>query len=120
MLPEGALLREEYQERLAQHGLRIPLDIIFHEPFDPGRHRGRDQGNHAVMELKRRAAPGAITDAFSNLIATIDTLNYPLGVFINIDSSKTWTESVPDSHRDRIVCLAVHLDENGKPQVVHG
>ncbi|WP_421574810.1 hypothetical protein [Stenotrophomonas maltophilia] len=120
VLPEGALLREEYQKRLAQHGLRIRPDIILHEPFDLGRHRGRDQGNHSVMELKRRATRGTAADALSNLVAMIDTLNYPLGVFINIDSSKTWTESVPDSHRDRIVCLAAHLDENGKPQVVRG
>lgn len=120
VLPEGALLREEYQKRMAQHDLRIRPDIILHEPFDPGRHRGRDQGNHAVMELKRRATPGTAADAFSNLIAMIDTLNYPLGVFINIDSPKTWVESVPDSHRGRIACLAAYLDDNGESQVIRG
>lgn len=120
VLPEGALLREEYQKRLAQHGLRTRPDIILHEPFDLGRHRSRDQGNHAVMELKRRATSGTTADAFSNLVAMIDTLNYPLGVFINIDSSKTWVELVPDSHRARIACLAAHLDGNGEPQVVRG
>ena len=120
VLAEGALLREEYQKRLAQHGLRIRPDIILHEPFDPGRHHGRDQGNHSVIEIKRRATRVTTADAFSNLIAMIDTLNYPLGIFTNIDSSKTWTESVPDSHRKRIVCQAIHLDEIGKPQVVCG
>ncbi|HZX26197.1 MAG TPA: hypothetical protein VFF16_03955 [Telluria sp.] len=119
-LPEGALLREEYQKRLAEHSLRIRPDIILHEPFDPGRHRARDEGNHAVMELKRRATPGAAADAFTNLAAMIDALNYPLGVFINIDSPKTWAESVPEAHRARIFCLAAHLDENGKPLVVRG
>ncbi len=117
-LPEGALLREEYQKRLAEHGLRIRPDIILHEPFDPGRHRGRDEGNHAVMELKRHATPGTAADAFTNLVAMIDTLNYPLGVFINIDSSRTWAEAVPEAHRARVACLAVHLDENGEPLVV--
>lgn len=119
-LPEGALLREEYQKRLAEHGLRIRPDIILHEPFDPGRHRSRDEGNHAVMELKRRATPGTAANAFTNLVAMIDTLNYPLGVFINIDSPKIWAELVPDAHRARIFCLAVHLDENGEPLVVCG
>lgn len=119
-LPEGAILREEYQKRLAEHGLRIRPDIILHEPFDPGRHRGRDDGNHAVMELKRCATSGAAADAFTNLGAMIDVLNYPLGVFINIDSPKTWAESVPEIHRGRIACLAVHLDENGEPLVVRG
>jgi len=120
VLPEDALLREEYQKRMGQHYLRIRPDIILHEPFDPGRHRGPDQGNHAVMELKRRATPRTTSDALSNLIAMIETLNYPLGVFINIGSSKTWVELVPDSHRARIACLAVYLDENGEPQVVRG
>lgn len=119
-LPEGALLREEYQKRLVEHGLRIRPDIILHEPFDPDRHRGRDDGNHVVMELKRRATPGTAADAFTNLVAMIDTLNYPLGVFINIDTPKTWAESVPEAHRSRIVCLAAHLDRNGEPLVVRG
>lgn len=119
-LPEGALLREEYQKRLAEHGLRIRPDIILHEPFDPGRHRDRDEGNHVVMELKRRATPGTAAEAFTNLVAMIDALNYPLGVFINIDSPKTWAESVPEAYRARIVCLAAHLDENGEPLVVRG
>lgn len=50
----------------------------------------------------------------------IDALNYPLGVFINIDSPKTWAESVSEAHRARISCLAVHLDEDGKSLVVRG
>ena len=73
-LPQGALLREEYQKRLEEHGLRIRPDIILHEPFDPARHRGRDEGNHAVMELKRRATSGTAADAFTNLVAMIDAL----------------------------------------------
>lgn len=120
MVLPGTLLREEYQKRLAEHGLRIRPDIILHEPFDPGRHRGRDEGNHVVMELKRRATPGTAADAFTNLVAMIDALNYPLGVFINIDSPKTWAESVLEAHRARIVCLAAHLDENGEPRIVRG
>ncbi len=70
------------------------------------------------MELKRHATPGTAADAFTNLVAMIDTLNYPLGVFINIDSSRTWAEAVPEAHRARVACLAVHLDENGEPLVV--
>jgi hypothetical protein len=117
VLPEGALLREEYQKRFAEHGLRIRPDIILHEPFDSNRHRGRDEGNYAVMELKRRATPRTAADAFTNLVAMIDALNYPLGVFINIDSPKTWAELVSESHIARIACLAVYLDENREPRV---
>lgn len=119
-LSDGALLREEYQKRLVDHGLRIRPDIVLHEPFDPGRHRGRDDGNHLVMELKRRATPATAGAAVTNLVAMIDVLNYRLGVFINIDSPKTWAESVPEVHRTRIVCVAVHLDGDGEPLVVRG
>jgi hypothetical protein len=119
-LPVGTLPREEYQKKLAQHGLRIRPDIIIHEPFDPTRHRGRDEGNHAVMELKRRATPSAAANATKSLITMIDTLNYRFGVFINVDSTKTWAESVPRAYRARIVCLAVHLDESGTPVLASG
>lgn len=118
VLPEGAMLREEYQKKLSQHRLRIRPDIILHEPFNPDRHRGRDDGNYAVMELKRRATRRTANDAFESLIAMVDTLNYPLGVFINVDSSRTWAELVPEAYRPRITCLAVSLGENGAPQVV--
>lgn len=120
VLPEGAMLREEYQKKLGQHRLNIRPDIILHEPFDPLRHRGRDEGNHAVIELKRRATRNTANDAFASLIAMIDTLNYPLGVFINVNSSKTWAELVPDAYRNCIACLAVSLSENGAPKVVRG
>lgn len=118
VLPEGAMLREEYQKKLGQHRLKIRPDIILHEPFNPNRHRGRDDGNHAVMELKRRATQRTADDAFESLIAMIATLNYGLGVFINVDSSRTWAELTPEAYRSRIVCLAVFLGENGAPQVV--
>jgi hypothetical protein len=37
----GAILREEYQKRLGEHGLTIRPDIILHEPFNPARHQSR-------------------------------------------------------------------------------
>jgi hypothetical protein len=73
-----------------------------------------------VVELKRHATPSTAAHAFTNLVAMIDTLNYPLGVFINVDSSRAWAEAVPETHRLRVACLAVHLDENGEPVVVRG
>jgi hypothetical protein len=118
VLPEGAMLREEYQKRLLDHGLRIRPDIILHEPFHPDKHAGRDDGNHAVLELKRRAGPAAANQAVESLVAMIDILRYPLGVFINVDSAKTRAELIPQAYRARITCFAVSMDKNGGPQVV--
>lgn len=117
VVPEGAILREEYQKRLSQHRLTIRPDIILHEPFNPDRHRNRNDGNHAVMELKKRATRSSAANAIESLIAMLDTLNYPFGVLINVDSSRHWAELVPEAYRHRITCLAISLDENGVPQV---
>ncbi len=118
VLPEGAMLREEYQKKLSQHRLRIRPDIILHEPFDPARHLGRDDGNHAVIELKRHAITRTAKEALESLVAMIEALNYPLGVFINVDSTRTWSELVPEAFRTQIVCLAISLDESGAPRLM--
>lgn len=56
LLPEGAVIEQEYQKRLYGHGLTIRPDIIIHEPFDEARHDSRKDGNVAVIELKRDAS----------------------------------------------------------------
>jgi hypothetical protein len=56
-LPDHAIIEQEYQKQAGLHGLTIRPDIIIHEPFDPGRHAGRTEGNLAAVELKRKATP---------------------------------------------------------------
>lgn len=114
----GATLRQEYQKKLEQHGLTIRPDIILHEPFDPNVHRGRNEGNHVVIELKRRASRATAYKAMSSLISMIDVLNYPLGILINVDDNRVWAELVPERYRDRIVCFAVHQPDKAAPPVV--
>lgn len=111
LLPHGAVVEQEYQKRLEQHGLTIRPDIIIHEPFDPVRHRTRQDGNVAVIELKLDASRGAAQDDFASLLTLMDALSYPAGVFINIASDATHVDAMPDSAKGRITCFATALGE---------
>jgi hypothetical protein len=98
--------------------LTIRPDLIIHEPFEPSRHAGRDDGNHAVIELKRRSDEANAIAAFSNIEAMLRILDYPIGVFINIDSQDTFTELVPREFGERVVCIAVALDASGTVSLI--
>jgi len=107
VLPDGALIEQEYQKSPGQHGLRIRPDIIIHEPFNPTRHADRREGNLAVIELKLNATKAQAASDFKNLTAMIDALHYPLGLFINVAAAVTHAHLVPLEARGRIVCFAV-------------
>lgn len=117
VLPEGflndeMLIEQEYQKRLIEHGLRIRPDIIIHEPFDPARHAGRDDGNLAVIELKLSANASEAREDFANLAAMRKILSYPLAVFINIASTETHVTLAPEAVRGHLSCYAVRLNAN--------
>lgn len=114
---DDPIIEEEYQKRIRAHGIRIRPDIIIHVPFDRGGMERRDQGNFVAIELKRRASPKAAAKAFANLELMKTRLNYPLTIFINIDSEATHREFCPESIVGQTVCLAVEL-KDGLP-VIH-
>lgn len=86
-LPGHAIVEQEYQKRLPDHGVRVRPDIIIHVPTPDG--RNRRQGNFAVFELKRRAGQAEAREDFASLDAVLGALDYPLGVFVNIASFHT-------------------------------
>lgn len=118
LLPEHALLREEYQKRARLHGLTIRPDIILHEPFNRLRHANREQGNLMVVELKRRANAKSAGEAITSLAKMLHILKYRLGVLVNVDSASTWSELVPLEHRSKIACVAISLAPDGLPRTV--
>lgn len=106
----GALVEQEYQKRLRDHGLNIRPDLIIHEPFNPNRHASRAEGNFAVFELKHRAASAEAREDFVNLDSMMRILSYPVGVFVNIDSIETHLIEAPKHIHGRLIAFAVSLD----------
>jgi hypothetical protein len=116
VLQDDPIIEEEYQKRIRSHGIRIRPDIIVHVPFDRSGMEGRGQGNFVAIELKRRATPKAAEKAFANLELMKSKLNYPLTIFINVDSETTHHDLCPKSIVAQTVCLAIALN-NGAVQV---
>jgi hypothetical protein len=109
-LPGDPVVEQEYQKTLPQHGLTIRPDIIIHIPFDRGVTGSRREGNFVAVELKRRGSKQQVEDAFENLRQIKEVLDYPLTVFVNIDSADTHAELCPESIAAQTVCVAVRLE----------
>jgi hypothetical protein len=112
-LPDHAVLEQEHQKTLARHGLDIRPDVIIHQPFDPAIHFSRRDGNFAVIELKLRANAAKAKEDFESLHKMLTVLHYPLGIFININDSRTHDNQIPAHARGRIVALATTLTDQG-------
>jgi len=106
-LDGGPIIEQEYQKRLRVHGIDRRPDIIIHIPTPDG--GDRREGNFAVFELNFRCGPKEAQEDFENLDTVIGTLDYPLGVFVNIDSARTQAAHYAGPYRDRIHFFAVRL-----------
>jgi hypothetical protein len=95
--PGQPIVQQEYQKTLPMHGIRIRPDIIVHIPFERGDQPDRRQGNFVAIELKRHANETAARHAFENLRTMKEALDYPLTIFININSNLTYMELCPES-----------------------
>lgn len=116
-LPDRAIVEQEYQKRLLDHGIKLRPDIVIHRPFDPERNERRNEGNFAVVELKLNPSPKGAMEDFSNLLLMLELLRYQTGIFVNIDSDRTFADLVPQDARGRLVCFATSL-ENGHVRIV--
>ena len=110
VLQDDPIIEEEYQKRMRAHGIRIRPDIIVHVPFDRGGIERRDQGNFVAIELKRRATARTAAKAFANLELMKARLNYPLTIFINVDSDATHHDLCPKNIANQTACIAVRLE----------
>ena len=106
---EGAIVEQEYQKTLAHHGIRLRPDIIIHRPFHPLHHTSRREGNFAVIALKLKAGPRKAMSDFRDLGRMIGILNYPFGIFINIDHARTHSAQIAGEHRPFVISFATKL-----------
>lgn len=108
LLVDGAILEMEYQKGAA-HGMGQRPDIIFHVPVE---HSGSDRraNNFAVWALKRRATVASAHDDFDKLDQMFIGLEYPLGFFVNIDTTDHMAEHYNGQFRTRLAAVAASLD----------
>ena len=104
---EGAIIEQEYQKRMPDHGINIRPDIIIHVPFVGSRHSLRSEGNFVVFELKLDANLGEELVDYEHLSNMCEILGYPLGVFINVCSDKTHLRSYDGPHKEKLHAFAV-------------
>lgn len=109
LLVNGAILEMEYQKGSA-HGIGQRPDIILHIPVE---HSGADRraNNYAVWALKRRATPASAHDNFNKLNQMFDVLDYPLGFFVNIDTTNHMAENYVGDYRNRLEAVAASFDD---------
>jgi len=103
------ILEMEYQKS-ARHGMTQRPDIILHEPAEDSA-SSVAKNNVAVWALKRKASPTEALDDFNKLDQMFRTLNYPLGIFVNIDSGQHHGDSYSGEYPKRFYAVAVRLDK---------
>lgn len=113
---DGAIVEQEYQKRMKDHGFTIRPDLIIHVPFERAGFERRSEGNFVVIEIKRRASRKSAKEDYQNLSRMCQALGYPMAVFINIDSDETFINECNHPAQGVIHALAVKL-KNGEVKI---
>jgi hypothetical protein len=98
-------VREEYQKNAEHHGIRLRPDIIIHIPFERGVSPTRKHDNFMVILLKRSAGKAKADENFKSLETICSVLDYPVGVSVNVSSSKLW---LPQLAPEIPSCFTLH------------
>ena len=106
---DGAIVEHEYQKRMKDHGFKIRPDIIIHVPFEHSIYTSREEGNFVVIELKHQGTEEEALTDYESLSSMCEILGYPLGVFINIDSDKTYFGNYHGPLKERLRSFGVRL-----------
>lgn len=112
IIPGDAVIEQEYQKSLETHGINIRPDIIIHIPYSEETGLSRASGNFVIIQLKLKANEIKAKEDFKNMDLMFSKLDYPLGIFLNIDSDKTFYSSYSGEHKDRLHCFAVKLSKD--------
>ena len=106
---DEAIIEQEYQKRIREHGIRIRPDIIIHVPFNPDSTNTRGDGNFVVFELKLNATESSAVTDYQNLSMMCDELNYPLAIFMNLNGSETYLNNYQGRNRNKIIAYSIKL-----------
>ncbi len=109
IFPSNAICEQEYQKTLKNHGINIRPDIIIHVPYEQGIYGNRRSGNFVVIQLKLSASLRDARKDFDKLDLMFHKLDYPLGIFLNINSPKTFHNFYTGAYSERLYCFAVRV-----------
>jgi hypothetical protein len=109
LLVGGRLLEMEYQKS-SRHEMSQRPDIVFHVPAEEAG-AGVDENNIAVWALKRRATSKDAVEDFRKLDEMFRGLNYPVGIFVNIDAQRHMAHLYQGQYGERIEAVAVWVEE---------
>jgi hypothetical protein len=109
-LPGSVIVEQEHQKSVPDHGITFRPDIIVHVPHKEGSAEPRSRWNFVAIELKRRANSETARRDLSKLATMSEKLRYPLTVFINMDSARTFAELCPKQIARQTYCFAVRLN----------
>lgn len=109
IFPSDAIIEQEYQKTLEKHGINIRPDLVIHAPYEPKTHSDRRSGNYIVIQLKLNASEKMAQKDFGKLDLMFGKLDYPLGIFLNINSDETFRSKYIDPYSERLHCFAVRL-----------
>jgi len=109
IFPDNAIWEQEYQKTAGKHGLRIRPDIILYVPYEKGLYGDRRSGNFVVIQIKRKASIDKAREDFNKLDLMFKNLDYPLGIFLNLNSAKTFFDYYTGNYPERLHCFAVRL-----------
>lgn len=110
----GRIIENESQKTPKKHGIYKRPDIIIHIPYKEEIHSSRRYGNYVVIQLKLNANKEKAKDDFEKLDLMFDknNLDYQIGIFLNINSDKTFFDSYSGNYKNRLHCFAVKLSNS--------
>ena len=109
LLKPPRILEMEYQKG-SRHEMSQRPDIILHVPAEDSGAQVSDS-NYAVWALKRRATKSKASEDFEKLNDMFYRLEYPLGIFVNIDAQDHMASEYSGSYQDRLYAVAVWLQD---------
>lgn len=105
------ILEMEYQKQVQNHHMTQRPDIILHIPSEVSG-ASSTENNFCVWALKRGTNSTGAREDFEKLNMMMEVLNYPVGIFINIDSGRHFLESYDLSYKNRIAAISVLLQDD--------
>ena len=115
-IAKAAILEMEYQKSKV-HGTRQRPDIILHTPREVS--GGAKLGNICFRALKRKASRSGALKDFDLMDELIATLDYQLGIFLNIGAEETFMSEYSGQFPQNILGVALTTTDEG-PVVVWG